>query len=398
MPYNPGITDISGQLLAQGIQGAAQTYADSQEKMRLTDKEIAHLKGTVDFAASKNILTPDDLAQFNSGNLAKKREIASKAGMLYQDMQDEENRKALTLSPDEIANFTRAGMVPLRTSAKSFQAAPMPEAPFELSPQDAEAIKASGYLPVQTGKGRYDYLNTQPKGANTMQFDPARDVVKIPGTNLTFVRTSANGGGNVMPTGGAEAWKPTPAEIEAAGLAGLTYVATKGGMVPRTSEHSTAKPAPFRDVVDALYEQVGKPTVAQIQQRQRDILAAAGGDKPKEPWSATNKLGETRGQELQRLAQELKAATTSAAPVRAPAPSARPTVKPSAGKATANTGPTLDLSAAGLPEGDGLPQGEGDVLPPLPDEIPTVTPEEAAKLPKGAKFRTLDGRVMTKAN
>ena len=90
MPYNPGITDISGQLLAEGIRGAAATYAESQDKLRLTDKEIAHLKGTVEFAAKKNILTPEQLAEFNTGNLAKKRELASLAGMAYQDLQDED--------------------------------------------------------------------------------------------------------------------------------------------------------------------------------------------------------------------------------------------------------------------------------------------------------------------
>jgi len=406
MPYNPGNADIGGQLLAQGIQGAAQTYADSQEKMRLTDKEIAHLKGTVDFAAAKNILTPDDLAEFNAGNLSKKREIASRAGMLYQDFQEEQNRKALTLSPEEYAAYGKAGMVPLRTSAKSFQAAAMPEAPFVLSPADAEAIKKSGYMPVQTAKGRYDYLDTTPK-AGAMAFDPARDVVPLPGMDAAFVRTSPGGGGNVMPFPRKQGeFNPeTAPRVQVGGKEGIVIPDGKGGFrvqfPPGAASGTVQKPMDAAGAMTFgnLTKQIGTID-AEIADHVQNIAA---GDKR---FGFANfsdrqaRLAELQNTKAGLTAQlEAMRPPASAQQVQAPAQrTIRPTVKPSAGKATANTGPALDLSAAGLPEEDGLPQGEGEVLPPLPEEIPTLSPEDAAKLPKGAKFRTQDGRVMTKAN
>lgn len=90
MPYNPGVQDISGQLLAQGINGAVNGIAQNQKAIYASkdelEKELAHINGTVSFARQQGILTPEDMDTYITGNITKKRELAVKAGMGYEAM------------------------------------------------------------------------------------------------------------------------------------------------------------------------------------------------------------------------------------------------------------------------------------------------------------------------
>lgn len=404
MAYAPGVADQSGQILAQSIGQIAQQYAQSQDKLRLTDAEVAHLKSTVDFAAQKNILTPEELQQFTQGNLSKKREIASLAGMKYKDWQDAQDRA--TISPEMAAELKASGYLAAPMGGGRFQYLQTPGETPQQTPEVTRMLQEAGVIPVNTGRGRVDFI-TPPQRQEPFQFDPTRDVVPLPGGG-SFVRTSPSGGGNIMP-GNAKAWQPSPEDLRLAQSGGFTYMNTAEGPVLRAMRGSAGeKPAPFRDAADAIYAANGRgPTPQEIRQQQQYILEAA----KKDPlfWGKKNVIDETMAQELARLSQELKAKTNPPAglpmPVRAATPKATPkaaTVHPSAGDRSKFAGPVLPA----LPESDGLPTAEdptpepaGEVLPPLPnvdEPVDVTTPEEAAALPPGTKFRTPDGRVILK--
>jgi hypothetical protein len=407
MPYAPGITDRSGEILAAGIAQAAQEYADSNEKMQLTQKEIDHLAGTVQFAAQKGILKPEEVQQFAQGNLSKKREIASRAGMLYQDMQAAADRA--TISPEMAAELKAAGYLAAPVGGGRLQYLQMPEKPWQPSAEDLQTATNAGLVPVPVGKGRFQFVE---KPRAEWQFDPTKDVVPIPGGGQ-FVRTSPSGGGNVMPGTAATPFDPATApRVNVSGREGIVVPDGKGGVrvqfPPGAASGTVAKPmdAATATMFGTLTQELGKIDAELIDHAQQ----IATGDN--RFGFLNNSSRAERVKELQSRKAGIEAQLTAMRPVatprtepqpstvRTPAPKTAPQVKPSAGDRAKFAGPTMPASDA-LPVADPL-QGSGDtggdVLPPLPTEdgIPTLSPDEARKLPAGTKFRTLDGRVMTK--
>jgi hypothetical protein len=96
MPYDPGVQFTGPQFLFQGMAGLGQgiqkgvleavTRADEQQK------EMMVLNAAIQQADAGGIVSQEDLNAFHSGNLAKKREIASKAqGQLMFKLQQEKN-------------------------------------------------------------------------------------------------------------------------------------------------------------------------------------------------------------------------------------------------------------------------------------------------------------------
>ncbi len=402
MPYAPGVTDRSGEIFAAGIANAAQQFADSQEKMRLTDKEISHLKATVDFAAQKGVLTPEELAQFASGNLNKKRELASKAGMLYQDQQASMDRA--TLSPEMAEQLKAAGYLAAPAGGGRLNYLPLPEAPWQPSAEELQTATSAGLVPVPVAKGRFQFVE---KPQSAWQFDPTKDVVPIPGGGQ-FVRTSPGGGGNVMPGNTAAPFDPkTAPRVMLGGREVIFMPDGKGGIRPYSpsgaASGTVAKPmdAATASMFGALTKQLGDIDT-ELAMHAQEISKGDGRFGFLNTSSRPERIKELQSQRAGLDAQlramrpvETPRTVPQSPPIRASAPQA---VKASAGTGGKFAGPTMPASDA-LPVADPLQGDDGELgLPPLPpdDGVPTLSPEEARKLPAGAKFRTLDGRVMTK--
>lgn len=290
MPYAPGITDRSGEILAAGIAKAAEEYAATNEKMQLTQKEIDHLTGTVQFAAQKQILTPEELQQFAQGNLSKKREIASRAGMLYQDMQAQADRalqKSWQPSPEEARRLLQNNYV--RVGRSNWERL---DPQYQLPP-DVEAEMSRTHYRV--GPGPKDWIPKPEKSG--LQVTP------IPGTD--YVAPTLNGRSlGTLPVSGKTSFQPTPEMLQAADEGGYQYLQTDKGFVLRATRGGTSfRPTAAQPLVDEIYRSNGLPTTEELKRRQSEILAAIA-DK-RETYSVTNALGETRGEEMRRLAAEL---------------------------------------------------------------------------------------------
>jgi hypothetical protein len=422
MPYAPGVADQSGQILAQSIGQIAQQFAQSQDKLRLTDAEVAHLKSTVDFAAQKNILSPEELQQFTQGNLSKKREIASLAGMKYKDWQDQQDRA--TISPEMAAELKASGYLAAPMGGGRFQYLQTPGETPQQTPEVQRMLQEAGVIPVNTGRGRVDFI-TPPQRQEPFQFDPARDVVPLPGGG-SFVRTSPSGGGNIMPGNAQSAFDPATAlRTTIAGREVMFIPDGRGGMRPYSppgaASGTVAKPmdmttaTTYGSLIKAAEQAKGE--IARIDKDVAEQLKEiAAGDKRTGfvDWKSRDSVIADLNKERDAKAIELKEATAKifamrpsgipqapqAAPVRAAAPKASPkaaTVKPSAGDRSKFAGPVLPA----LPESDALPAAEpaGEVLPPLPDtEEPAQikTAEDYFALPSGAKFYDLNGNIRQK--
>ncbi len=405
MPYAPGITDRSGEILAAGIARAADEYAASNEKMQLTEKEIAHLTGTVQFAAQKGVVTPEELAQFAQGNLSKKREIASKAGMAYQDMQA--NMDRATLSPEMAADLKAAGYIAAPAGGGRLQFLQMPEQPWQPSAQDLQQADAAGLVPVPVAKGRFQFVE---KAKQDWQFDPTKDVVPIPGGGQ-FVRTSPSGGGNVLPGSAATPFDPATAPRVMMGGREVIFIPDgKGGIRPYSpsgaASGTVAKP------MDAATASMFGTLTKQLSDIDAELI-----DHAQNIASGDNRFGflnnSSRGErvkELQSKKAGIEAQLTAMRPVaaprteqqpspmRTPAPKAAPQAKVSPGAGAKFTGPTMPASDA-LPVADPLQEGNtGEVLPPLPSDVPVTieSVDQYLKLPSGAKFYDAKGNIRQK--
>jgi hypothetical protein len=117
MPYDPGVQFTGPQFLFQGMAGLGQgvqkgvleglARADEQQK------EMMVLNAAIQQADAGGIVSQEDLNAFHSGNLAKKREIASKAQgqlqwKLYQNKQNQENMQTWMMAQQGILAQARA--------------------------------------------------------------------------------------------------------------------------------------------------------------------------------------------------------------------------------------------------------------------------------------------------
>ncbi len=269
MPYAPGVTDISGQFLAAGIGGAADRISEGIDKYRLTAKEISHLKGATEFAAQQGLLSAEDLAAFEGGNLAKKREIGIRAGMLYSDAQE---KQKLTLQRDELAalNTYRMGSLGIqaegqRLSAanaaatqkyhadllamqKAEQDAVLPvkveqikaqtynmangDPVFNLTPEEVAAYGQAGAVPLRVSRGAYNVMPAAGGDAKAPQF------VDMPLPDGRVIKVAIEPDGTVKQLGGnPRAAAAKPMDVTTAGLLG-SLTSTKTALEKELADHT----------------------------------------------------------------------------------------------------------------------------------------------------------------
>jgi hypothetical protein len=396
MPYNPGVTDQSGQILAQAINGAVGGVVQNQKAIYASqealEKELAHLNGTVSFAAEKGILKPEDMDAYITGNITKKRELAVKAGMGYEDMvrsqqqqmQQQrlgmENRRLVMDESMLPANLRRANAVATNAELDSILA----ERGLNFDPADPSnagpaAMAGMGYINTAKGPVPVALPNAPLKltPEEQAQYDEAGQVP---------LRMSA---GQVIPKPKVKEGSVDPADPKtwpkitmADGTEGVGVPNGRGGIELKfPAKGNAAKPATSADAI-MISAKVGE--AQKLDAEMQKIQSGKG-------WYGVFDTAGARQEKLQELAQkrsEISAYLGSLGrgddgrPLGGvPAPAPMPKGTSSANRSAIN-------NALPLPESDGLP--------PVPDYIEVSSPEEANKLAPGTKFRTPDGRILTR--
>lgn len=387
MPYNPGVTDISGQLLAQGINGAVNGIAQNQKAIYASkdelEKELAHINGTVSFARQQGILTPEDMDTYITGNMTKKRELAVKAGMGYEAMI---RQQQMNQSQQRIDLQGRGVAIDEKMAVPRFDAATVDAAigkrQLDFQPTEADIAVAgmSGKTYVNTGKGpTLEDLAPAPLQLTAEELAQYKQAGQVP------LRMSS---GQVIPKPAVKEGTITddPATWPRTTLNGREVLLVPKefrGITGNPTTGNAAKPATPADAI-MISAKVGE--AQKLDAEMQKIQSGKG-------WYGVFDTKGTRDEKLQELAQkrsEVSAYLGSLGRDDAGRPlGGVPTPAPLP-KGTSSANRSAINNALPLPESDGLP--------PLPEVqlVKVSGPDEAAKLPPGTKFQTPDGRILTR--
>jgi hypothetical protein len=184
MPYDPRISYRGGQYLYEGITGASQElaqtamkalqdYEETKKQQAFGDTVMSTLANVKDPTTGQPLVSTDEQLKYAKGGHSQKQgivmgKLSSVAQMLAQQKAEDEHKMALAhaayynaaadkakqaaaddgtlyLSPEEQKAAERAGKVPLRQSAGSFQYADVPD-------EDSPDLDAKGN-PIYSADG-----------------------------------------------------------------------------------------------------------------------------------------------------------------------------------------------------------------------------------------------------
>lgn len=246
MPYNPGIVDRSGELLAQGISqaggaigGAIGQIAEDQRKAR-DERDFIRAQLEMMAQTAPGVVTQEMLAKAENGSLGAAKGIFTQAAMSLQrfmDRADEDRKMALQ---KDLAAF-RAG---LETAAQAGgDAITFQEAP-------------GGQTIAVNKRGTFTVLPEPelPEGP------PAVDLLPLPGTSYAVPFANGRPMGTVplqMPeeTGppvGAMSLEQRYRQVEMQDGSVITFDTLTGQPVP--SSQMRPPPKPTAEDEDALFE------------------------------------------------------------------------------------------------------------------------------------------------
>lgn len=191
MPFNPGVNYHGDQFIFQGgmaagrdiaagitsgTNAATSAYVQAQKENQMTQDELDFLSGTAGQLHQGGALSDDDLQKFQKGGIGTKRAIVSqggtKAGQMWKEkMEHDQHNFQLTLeeiraanhakeagsqwgnlSPEDLETYRKAGMMPVRTSGRSWQVVPDPTIASNQQPQE-----------IDLGDGRTAYFDPRMK-------------------------------------------------------------------------------------------------------------------------------------------------------------------------------------------------------------------------------------------
>jgi hypothetical protein len=223
MPYNPGITDRSGELLAGGITKGADAWTEALAEVDRAKKETELMAPYVATAVKRKLMEPDALAQFATGTQSKRRELGASAQMALKDYFAEE---AMNNERTRIGlETTRVGYEGQRVDLanREYQDAKN----FQLSPEDQAKLKESRHVAIRLPGGHIQIVELPPE-----KFSLTPDKVVDLG-NYVGVPTSEKGGYNFLPKPKAAAAPMDPKtlpRITVGGKEGVIIPDSKGGM------------------------------------------------------------------------------------------------------------------------------------------------------------------------
>jgi hypothetical protein len=404
MPYNPGITNRSGELLAGGITKGADAWTEALAEVDRAKKEtelmapyVAQATKKIDPTTGKPLMDPSAVAEFSTGNQNKRRELGVTAQMALKDYFAEE---ALRNERTRIGlDVTRVGLEGQRVDLANRE---YRDSQAPLSPEDQATLKASRHAAIRLPGGRIQIVELPQEKFNKDDIiDLGNGYSAMPAKGMQF-----------LPNAGTKEFHVTPEQVAEANAQGWGYVAGPHGdqkvklPTPISSGGGSMTPdeKKFRLVADAIYAKEGRPTLPQLAMRQselNDILAKDPRNKD------TNGIGERITEELARINREITATgrkpltlprsmadevggrPVSASPrtaVPAVKPAAKPTKESSANKAALQV---TDPIAAAIAEQEGA--GGNDAAP-----VEVKSQAEWEALPAGAPFIGPDGKLRRK--
>ncbi|XHR29914.1 MAG: hypothetical protein ACFUZC_05035 [Chthoniobacteraceae bacterium] len=218
MPFNPNVADISGQLLASGVSQFAKGISDGMEKHQLTAADVANLTGKANGYAQTGVLTSDDLEQFASGNISKKREIVSKAdtvnALMVQELTNTMKQYQLDM---ERQRLEQQGQ--WHNDEVALKREEMNASNFTPTPEQLNQLNGTGYTWAQQSKHGGTWLPTKQAGGAAVEPSettlPSGDkVVDLGNGKRTVVRQ-----GNSKPLNSGDAmmlgtWKTQLANVD----------------------------------------------------------------------------------------------------------------------------------------------------------------------------------------
>lgn len=218
MPYNPGVTDISGQFIGQGISTAGAAIGDALRYVGERRRETKELRSALSDAY------PENKEQFSKMNLEGLRGYAQaqkiKADQQQQKFQIEEQQNRL-------AEFKRQAVARTALATALRQAQPQPSSVMPLSFQPGNgsplAVSVPGGTPspdaLVSSVLRNPAALETPVGASVLADYMKRsgqwnlkpgDIAPIPGTGYTSVPVSPSSREVIPTTARTDTTKPPP--------------------------------------------------------------------------------------------------------------------------------------------------------------------------------------------
>lgn len=402
MPYHPGVTDRSGEILAAGIGGASDAIVQAMDEAKKLRDQDALLRAHLSEAVASGAIEPDEGAQlvseFYQGNHRKKMEIGLQAQLASKRFENEAERKPIELTPEEVDRYTQAGGFPLRTGPKSFAFGEPKAKAFVPTAEDVAQAKAAGQIYARGRLGYQLVPDPAAKAKTQWQFDPAKHIVPLPGDRGVFIQQGPGGGGSILPAKGGTG--PQFVDVDDGGGGTVRIgVNPDGSWKPLTPRKAPGEALTMDDKkadIEAArwYAVHGQPTLESLVKRRDTLLLQLQSKTPPSTGDLISDGGAMGT--FARLNREIGRMNAKAeAGVRASAP------KPGA-KAPVKAAPISSANSKAINNSLPLPQNDpvstekgGDALPPLPDKASAVkvaTPAEAEKLPPGTLYERPDGQ------
>jgi hypothetical protein len=345
--YNPGVRDMSGQIIGQGIAAAGQSLGQGIEKAQENYMEGQMLEGIAADLATQGFITAEDLQKFTSGGLGKRR------GIVTQGLTRQKTMNDMAVMQAQFGH--RADLERLQHDLRSFT-------------PDAQALalaEAAGYgfLPQSRTGGTYVPLprtDGQHPGSPTPE-----DIANAQEQGYGYVRDPSTG-----------QWKTVRLPTGSTGTPGASAAQT------RTME---AKANQTQANIDRLARDIAAME-AQIDKRGEDAKRGFNWL----PWTKT--LGEKRDamqSELESLQSDLAQFQSAPAPATPPAPAPATQPAPAPGPGFAPTPPVTtgqpvneaDINGFMLPLPTGSDPGYNpslfDPQDPPPPGAPATPPPDA---------------------
>lgn len=385
MPFAPHIDPTAANIMAsaggdisRAFLNAYKAGAESRKEKEDAQKEVDHLQGQADFAHQKGYLTDEEMAQFNIGNVGKKRELATKGSMLYaDDMQgkdlalktdelqamrgyhaaqlglqwhDEDKKdeaRTYQLTDEEVKNIKGAGYYPAMVAPGQYHLLEMDKPQLTLTADEMKQYAQAGKVPLRTAKGQVYPADI---GKKLPDFDPNNPPkIKAGSKDGVMVPDGRGGWRAQFPPGAASGTVAKPLGVAEASVLGALSK-RKGELERVISDH--AQQIAAGDERYGLFNVYSRRTDMQEKQAELDGINAQ-----------------------MRAMQPAAAAAPEASPVApvrtpTPTPSRRTPPMSSANRAAVGGGAAGDV--APLPTNDPLQSGGGASILPGAAELPAV--------------------------
>lgn len=185
MPYNPGVTDRSGEFIASGISQAGAAIGSALQDFATSRYESDYLRASLEMLGETNpdLVTAETLEKFDSGSLGSKRAMVSQLSATANRNQELElQREKMAMSAQAardrhnlsiaLAQFKHDLDInkprPMPTEAEFFgrEALVSPSGAVTFKPEDEPPPNTAGWEFTQSPDGRtYATFNGEPVGS-----------------------------------------------------------------------------------------------------------------------------------------------------------------------------------------------------------------------------------------